>query len=306
MLKSSMEGLFMVTCIDISTLYPEKRGIAIKLINQICQLDHPCLMKIINWWQIPDQFIFIESEAPLNTLTNPARISANKNFLEILRVQMSQNHTRSQFNTVFDETKYWKSYCKKKMNESELSQVIRRIVQALMHLHNFGIIHRDVHPSRFLLFSHFDSQDNSYQEIIKFNAIGMPFNFKKLIKRDNFSGHVNYSPPELIDERSDFSEKVDVWSLGCCIFYLIIKKDPFEGNNHRETKKNILNQMFSANLTLQKFLDDRINNPRMRQLISMCLRADPTQRLSMLGVLDFLDKNVNVPRFHDYKNLAMA
>ena len=57
----------------------------------------------------------------------------------------------------------------------------------------------------------------------------MPFNFKKLLKRENFSGHVNYSAPELILEKMYFSTKVDVWSLGCCIYYMIVKKDPFDG-----------------------------------------------------------------------------
>jgi serine/threonine protein kinase len=66
-------------------------------------------------------------------------------------------------------------------------------------------------------------------EHVKFNSIGMPFNFKKLLKRDNFSGHVNYSAPELILEKQFFTKKVDIWSFGCCIFYLITKKDPFEG-----------------------------------------------------------------------------
>jgi hypothetical protein len=28
--------------------------------------------------------------------------------------------------------------------------------------------------------------------------IGMPYNYKKLLKKDNFCGHVNYSAPELI------------------------------------------------------------------------------------------------------------
>jgi len=63
--------------------------------------------------------------------------------------------------------------------------------------------------------------------IPKFNFIGMPYNFKKLIKKDNFSGHVNYSSPELILEHDKFSSKVDIWSLGCVLYYLATKKDPF-------------------------------------------------------------------------------
>lgn len=57
----------------------------------------------------------------------------------------------------------------------------------------------------------------------------MPYNYKKLLKKDNFCGHVNYSAPELILEKTNFTSKVDVWSLGCCLYYLSTKKDPFEG-----------------------------------------------------------------------------
>ena len=74
---------------------------------------------------------------------------------------------------------------------------------------------------------------------LKFNSIGLPFNFKKLLKRDNFSGHVNYSAPELIMEQA-FSNKVDVWSFGCCIYYMLNKKDPFDGRTPPETKNNIM------------------------------------------------------------------
>lgn len=78
------------------------------------------------------------------------------------------------------------------------------------------------------------------ESILKFNSVGLPFNFKKLLKRDNFSGHVNYSAPEMILEHA-FDKKVDVWSFGCCLYYIIHKKDPFDGRNPQETKSNILN-----------------------------------------------------------------
>ena len=68
----------------------------------------------------------------------------------------------------------------------------------------------------------------------------MPFNFKKLLKRHNFAGHVNYSAPELILEKNHFTNRVDVWSFGCCIYYLITKRDPFDGKGPHETKNNIL------------------------------------------------------------------
>jgi serine/threonine protein kinase len=113
------------------------------------------------------------------------------------------------------------------------------------HLHSLGIIHRDVHPTRL----HYNNG------VCKFNLIGLPYNFKKLLKCTNYSGHVNYSAPEIISEESsnattplenddfvgegNFTEKAETWSLGCCLYYLVTKMDPFEGASVRETKVNI-------------------------------------------------------------------
>ena len=104
---------------------------------------------------------------------------------------------------------------------------------AIEFLHKLNFIHRDIHPSKFLQFS---------DDVVKINPIGLPYNFKKLLKRDNFSGHINYSAPELILEQVSFSPKVDVWSIGCCLFYMIMKRDPFDAENPFQIKKNIVNR----------------------------------------------------------------
>ena len=64
-----------------------------------------------------------------------------------------------------------------------------------------GYTHRDIHPSRIALYTN---------NVVKFNTVGFPYNFKKLLKRDDFSGHINYSAPELILERPEFTNKVDI------------------------------------------------------------------------------------------------
>lgn len=115
----------------------------------------------------------------------------------------------------------------------------------MAHLHSLGIIHRDVHPTRL----HYNNG------VCKFNLIGLPYNFKKLLKCTAYCGHVNYSAPEIISEESsnattplennefvgegNFTEKAETWALGCCLYYLVTKMDPFEGASVRETKVNI-------------------------------------------------------------------
>ena len=56
------------------------------------------------------------------------------------------------------------------------------------------------------------------------------------MRKDNFQGHINYSAPELIEENNIFTPKVDVWGLGCLLYYLIVKKDPFDSNDNDDKK----------------------------------------------------------------------
>jgi serine/threonine protein kinase len=93
------------------------------------------------------------------------------------------------------------------------------------------MIFRDVHPTRIHLKNGF----------IKLNLVGMPYNFKKLLKNESFSGHLNYSAPEILESgpENHLTPKVDIWSLGCCLYYLATKKDPFDGSNPGEIKSNI-------------------------------------------------------------------
>ena len=73
-----------------------------------------------------------------------------------------------------------------------------QVARALEYVHFRGLIHRDVHPTRI----HFNNG------LCKFNLIGLPYNFKKLLKCTNYSGHVNYSAPEIISEELNATNSI--------------------------------------------------------------------------------------------------
>jgi len=56
-----------------------------------------------------------------------------------------------------------------------------------------------------------------------------------------------YMAPELIND-SEYSEKVDVWALGCIVFILLTGSPPFKGENREEMGLAIVEQSpdFSA------------------------------------------------------------
>ena len=131
-----------------------------------------------------------------------------------------------------DPVSQWKSFCRQSFTSDEILNVLKQVVMGLEFLHAQNYIHRDVHPSRI---QHFPGG------VVKFNTVGLPYNFKKLLRRSDFSGHVNYSAPELILEKNSFSEKVDIWALGCCIYFIFNKCDPFDGKDPQVIKQKILN-----------------------------------------------------------------
>jgi serine/threonine protein kinase len=142
-----------------------------------------------------------------------------------------------------------------------------------------------VHPTRI----HFNNG------LCKFNLIGLPYNFKKLLKCTNYSGHVNYSAPEIISEElnatnsivdnddyvgeGNFTEKAETWSLGCCLYYLVTKMDPFEGASVKETKINI--QKLKLNMPKEPI------DPVVNSIIMKCFERDPAKRLDVKGIIKF-------------------
>ena len=221
----------LVTCVDISTLYKEKRSKAMDLAQTFCTLSHRNLVQPISPLHIENNRLYIEMEAPENIGS-------------------------------------WKSFCKKRFTTLEILKIFRQMCRALHYLHKKGLIHRDVHPTRI----------HQMEGVSKFNFIGMPYNFKKLLKKENFCGHVNYSAPELIQEKVQFTEKVDIWSLGCCLYYLCTKKDPFEGKDPQEIKQNILTGKLEKSFV-------KID-PILRKLLEACLVERESARPSARELQD--------------------
>ena len=87
---------------------------------------------------------------------------------------------------------------------------------------------------------------------MKINPIGLPLNFKKLLKNETFGGHINYSAPEMLEQNENLTEKVDIWALGCCIYYLSSKKNPFDSETPEKIKWNIRNMRIDSSMYIVK------------------------------------------------------
>lgn len=97
----------MVTVIDISTLFKEKRGKAFELITKLSEIIHDSLTEIYKWWYIQEELIFVEMEAP------------------------SIFYKESEDSPSFDQQITWKNFCKKKFTSREMKSNIKTIARGI-------------------------------------------------------------------------------------------------------------------------------------------------------------------------------
>jgi len=114
----------------------------------------------------------------------------------------------------------------KLMTEGQIAAVSREIAQGLQHLHEQGIIHRDIKSSHVLLSLTGDVKISMYREshscdtisnthyvtnVVDFGSCA-PVSDPAHAKRTTLIGTPYWMAPEVI--RKEYGPKVDIWSLG--------------------------------------------------------------------------------------------
>ena len=180
---------------------------------------------------------------------------------------------------------------RKRLTELEVQYYILQMVNALKYLHSLKIIHRDLKLANLFL---------SEKMQLKLGDFGLAtkLEFEGERKR-SLCGTPNYIAPEILDGKSGHSFEVDIWSIGVCIYILLIGKPPFETNNRKETYKRIRERNFT-------FPPDRKISQPARQLIENILVLQPYKRLSLDEILksDFMNMGTSIPKAMPQSTLA--
>lgn len=97
--------------------------------------------------------------------------------------------------------------------ENIVQYLIYEVLQALKYLHSRHIIHRDIKSDNVLLGNNGE---------IKIGDFGYAAQLtKERRKRNSKVGTVCWMAPEIIRASEDYTEKVDIWSLGIMILELV-------------------------------------------------------------------------------------
>ncbi|MCJ8747699.1 hypothetical protein PDJAM_G00156240 [Pangasius djambal] len=156
---------------------------------------------------------------------------------------------------------------RKAVTEPEARYFMRQTIQGVHYLHNNRVIHRDLKLGNLFLNDDMEVKIGDFGLATKIEFDGE--------RKKTLCGTPNYIAPEVLCKKGH-SFEVDVWSLGCILYTLLVGKPPFETSCLKETYVRIKKNEY----TIPKHI-----NPVATALIRRMLHADPTLRPSVADLL---------------------
>jgi serine/threonine protein kinase len=205
---------------------------------------------------------------------------------------------------------------------SLLLSVLSDVFLALEHMHLSGYLHRDLRADNILFF--YEACEEC-SDCLASSPCKRPYFKAKLsdlgasrllLKYDRLTPEVNnlfYRAPECIMNRNDYTPGVDVWSLGCMIYFILQKKRVVEAQPNMSNKDYLehfaktmpysfspsvvrtyklakhsvtFSEFFPISAELEENIETVSTIEHVEQLISGMLQVNPSKRLTITQCID--------------------
>lgn len=119
---------------------------------------------------------------------------------------------------------------RKTLTEPETRYYMKQILNGVSYLHQKRIIHRDLKLGNLFL------NDDLHVKIGDFGlAATIVYEGER---KKTLCGTPNYIAPEILHKKGH-SFEVDIWSIGCIMYTLLLGRPPFETSSLKETYSRI-------------------------------------------------------------------
>lgn len=178
---------------------------------------------------------------------------------------------------------------RKFITDYECRYYMHQVMTGVKYLHDKHIIHRDLKLGNLFL------NDNLHVKIGDF-GLATKIEFEGERKK-TLCGTPNYIAPEILNKKGH-SYEVDIWSIGCVMYTLLVGKPPFETKSLKDTYSRIRKCEYRLPPTLRKSAAD---------MICAMLQSDPVKRplINKLFEFEFLTTG-HIPSSLPISCLTMA
>ncbi|XP_064091396.1 serine/threonine-protein kinase PLK1-like [Macrobrachium nipponense] len=161
---------------------------------------------------------------------------------------------------------------RKAVTEPEARYFLKQILLGVKHLHDRQVIHRDLKLGNLFLNDEMELKIGDFGLATKVDYEGE--------RKRTLCGTPNYIAPEILCKKGH-SYEVDVWSIGCILYTLLVGKPPFETQTLKDTYMRIKKNEYHV--------PSRIG-PLARTLITKLLQGDPSKRPNVDSIIsdDFM------------------
>ena len=162
----------------------------------------------------------------------------HENIHKVIDMFIAQNKNQYLITPYIQNNLY--DYVSKKLPEKAIKQIIYQIICGINYLHSLKFIHRDIKPDNILISSEGKIVLTDF-DLCRQESKG------KDDPMTRTAVTLYYRAPEIFFGDSFYTNKIDIWSIGCVFAELIIGKPLFKANNELGTLSNIIENIGCPN-----------------------------------------------------------
>eukprot|EP00181_Compsopogon_caeruleus_P003533 CAMPEP_0184681878 /NCGR_PEP_ID=MMETSP0312-20130426/4876_1 /TAXON_ID=31354 /ORGANISM="Compsopogon coeruleus, Strain SAG 36.94" /LENGTH=318 /DNA_ID=CAMNT_0027133007 /DNA_START=161 /DNA_END=1117 /DNA_ORIENTATION=- len=161
-----------------------------------------------------------------------------------------------------DIAKYMKR--EKHFSEKDAKVILVQVLKGLAHLHDHGVVHRDIKPGNILFSTNGD---------VKIADFGLSAIIKEgETTTTGMYGTPYYAAPEVF-RNEHYTTVADMWSLGVMVYFMLSGSQAFEAENSRAVKARVLQGTFDMESGLWSSI-----SAEAKSFISRLIEMDPKKR----------------------------